>query len=370
MQYYLDDAINPSFYCPITGALMEDPVIDSEGNTYERTAIEAWLDRHNTSPITRNRLTKDDLRPNRALKNSIDEVMASQGRLPSRNPLLAPAVSGSAPIEFPTLQLTLNSKLMDATQIQPLYDKKITDDSYCEFLLHASVLAPPIKERVPSDIVLVVDVSGSMGNEATTKGVESSGLCLLDIVKHAVKTIISVLDDRDRLSLVSFSNAANKIFDLMTMDAVGKENALNLLEKLEPGGMTNLWDGVQMGMNILKSRVLPGGSKFGNNASVLLLTDGEPNIEPPRGFLPMMKRYAAQNGGRYPGIIGMFGFGYNLDSDLLRKMATEGGGMYAFIPDSGFVGTAFVNALANILSTVTLDAELTLEYDEDNDNIM
>ena len=34
------------------------------------------------------------------------------------------------------------------------------------------------------------------------------------------------------------------------------------------------------------------------------------------------------------------------DSTLLRQIATEGGGMHSFIPDSGFVGTAFVNSLA------------------------
>lgn len=370
MQNVQDDSINLGFYCPITSDLMRDPVIDHEGNTYERDAIEAWIDRHMTSPITRNRLTRDDLRPNRALKNSIEEALTLHRNMPTRNPMAGPALPGQDSLNLPPLQLTLNAKLMDPFQLQPLLDKKITDDSYCEFLLHASVLAPSIKDRVPSDIVVVVDVSGSMGNDANTAVVESSGLCLLDVVKHAVKTIISVLGDKDRLSLVSFSNSAIKIFDLMPMDAVGKENALHLLDKLTPGGMTNLWDGLQAGMNILKERSLPGGTKYGNNSAVLLLTDGEPNIVPPRGFIPMMKRYAQQNGGRFPGTVSFFGFGYSLDSMLLRKLAMEGGGMYCFIPDSGFVGTAFVNALANILATVTMDAELTLEFDESKDEIM
>ena len=42
------------FYCPISHCLMLEPVIDREGNTYERTSIEQWLSKHNTSPITRN----------------------------------------------------------------------------------------------------------------------------------------------------------------------------------------------------------------------------------------------------------------------------------------------------------------------------
>jgi hypothetical protein len=40
-----------SFLCPITHELMTDPVIDPDGNSYERSAIENWLKEHSTSPI-------------------------------------------------------------------------------------------------------------------------------------------------------------------------------------------------------------------------------------------------------------------------------------------------------------------------------
>jgi hypothetical protein len=56
-----------------------------------------------------------------------------------------------------------------------------------------------------------------------------------------------------------------------------------------------------------------------------------------------------------------FSTGYNLKSELLRDLAVEGGGMYAFIPDSGFVGTAFVNALSNQLVSFGIHAVLSLE---------
>ena len=60
-----------SFKCPISHDLMVDPVVDPEGNTYDRASIEQWLARNPTSPITRSRMTKDDLKPNRALADSI-----------------------------------------------------------------------------------------------------------------------------------------------------------------------------------------------------------------------------------------------------------------------------------------------------------
>lgn len=270
-------------------------------------------------------------------------------------------------VAIPELSIKITGKVPSADQKSLLSTVSVEeskhDDSTEDMFVMVSTYAPSIKNRVPSDIVLVVDVSGSMGNDATTQGVEYSGLSLLDIVKHAVKTVISTLTDKDRLALVSYSNQANTVFDLMTMDTVGKENAVTMLDRLNPGGMTNLWDGLKKGMDILKDRILPGGSQYGNNGSILLLTDGEPNIEPPRGHIPMLKRYCDANGGRYPGIISTFGFGYQLDSTLLRQVAVQGGGMYAFIPDSGFVGTAFVNSLANILSTVTTDAVLQVTID-------
>jgi hypothetical protein len=39
------------FLCPITHELMTDPVIDPNGNNYERSAIENWLKEQSESPI-------------------------------------------------------------------------------------------------------------------------------------------------------------------------------------------------------------------------------------------------------------------------------------------------------------------------------
>lgn len=98
-----------SFYCPITTAIMRDPVMDREGHrcaftavsvlfehfsslcafprifrafsaefsakhwhSYERSAIESWLNRKKTSPVTRSPLRPEDLTPNRALKEAIE----------------------------------------------------------------------------------------------------------------------------------------------------------------------------------------------------------------------------------------------------------------------------------------------------------
>lgn len=63
----------PSFLCPISQQCMHDPVVLSDGHTYERQHIERWLAANNTSPVTRRELSKVDMYPNHALRNAIQE---------------------------------------------------------------------------------------------------------------------------------------------------------------------------------------------------------------------------------------------------------------------------------------------------------
>ena len=64
--------------CPITQEVMKEPVIDREGNTYEKSAILQWLKSTNTSPITRNIISALELVPNRALIQSCSSNNNSQ----------------------------------------------------------------------------------------------------------------------------------------------------------------------------------------------------------------------------------------------------------------------------------------------------
>lgn len=62
----------PSFCCPITATVMSDPVVAKDGQSYERAAIEKWLRRNKTSPVSRLPLSVSELTPNRTLKDVID----------------------------------------------------------------------------------------------------------------------------------------------------------------------------------------------------------------------------------------------------------------------------------------------------------
>jgi hypothetical protein len=64
------------FICPITMSVMNDPVILPSGHSYEREAIEQWVQAHQTDPLTMNAVTLEEVRPNRALKTAIERWSA------------------------------------------------------------------------------------------------------------------------------------------------------------------------------------------------------------------------------------------------------------------------------------------------------
>lgn len=73
-----DDDVPREFVCPITSEIMEDPVVCADGHTYERAAIEAWLQSHLTSPTTNLPLSVKMLFPNHAIRTSIMEWCAAR----------------------------------------------------------------------------------------------------------------------------------------------------------------------------------------------------------------------------------------------------------------------------------------------------
>lgn len=87
------------------------------------------------------------------------------------------------------------------------------------------------------------------------------------------------------------------------------------------------------------------------HSTIILLTDGEPNIFPPSGFEDQLTKYKF----KHPNFLfsfNTFAFGKKTDSQLLYNLAMIGHGEYSFIPCPGFIGTIFVNTLSNLLSTM------------------
>lgn len=65
--------IPSAFVCPITFEIMTDPVFCSDGHTYERAAIESWLQNHESSPTTNADLANKTLVANHTLRNQLEQ---------------------------------------------------------------------------------------------------------------------------------------------------------------------------------------------------------------------------------------------------------------------------------------------------------
>lgn len=326
--------IPESICCPITHLPMKHPMVDHEGHSYEKKAIYDWLKTKNVSPITNNPLFANNLQYNYKLRDSIKTTMDALG------------------LSFENDSNDSDDDSDDADENENNLSMNI---SSCEDKILLSVVPNVGKYRTATDICCIIDTSGSMAQHATIKTVdgvdESYGLTILDIVKHAVKTIIKNLSPLDTLSLVQYNQKATLVLSSTPMTNENKEKAIKITDSLSSGGQTNLWDGMCTGFSTIKN------SK-NHNRVLFLLTDGCPNINPPSGYIPALKHYIQQNG--INATLNTFGFGYNLDSQLLNDLSNYCHGSYNFIPDGSFVGTIFVNALSNVLAVAATNVSIQL----------
>ncbi|RYP21568.1 hypothetical protein DL765_002204 [Monosporascus sp. GIB2] len=217
----------------------------------------------------------------------------------------------------------------------------------------------PSISHVPCDVVLVIDVSGSMSSEAPAPTLDSDGkssledfgLSILDLTKHAARTILETLDEGDRMGIVTFSTDVQVVQPLLPMDNDGKELARSNIESMKHDRSTNLWGGITAGLKLFENN-----TDTGRVPAVMVLTDGKPNYMcPRRGYVPKLREMSP-----LPATIHTFGFGYTIRSGLLKSIAEIGGGNYAFIPDAGMIGTVFIHAVAHLQSTHATKCTLEL----------
>ena len=334
--------------CPITKEIMRDPVMGPDGHSYELQAIEEWLRDHGISPMTREAMTADQLVKNHALRNLIERYLSDTTGSPVGTVVTVPPQRPPQQIKADPIQVTIESAVTT---------KRSSSD---KSLARITVLPPETGSRIETVVIAMLDVSGSMGTEASlpndTTG-ESQGFSRLDLVKHSMRTIKELLNEKDHLAIITFSDRAEVKMQLARMNARGKQAADESIESLLPDASTNIWDALRLGIETARKPICRD-----KNVVLLLLTDGEPNINPPRGIAPTLKNTVdglKADAQRFS--IHTFGFGYKLDSILLNEISSIGRGTYAYIPDCSMVGTVFINFMASTLATVIPNAILDVE---------
>jgi len=193
-------------------------------------------------------------------------------------------------------------------------------------------------ERQPTDIVCVLDVSGSMRNENK-----------IGHVRDAVRFIISNSQPQDRVSIVTFNNSATRILRLRRMTNDGKDEANVSVMRLAANGGTSIAAGLDTGLRVLEQR-----QQRNKVSAILLLTDGQDGST--RHRLPALLARARQEGCS----LYAFGFGRDHDASLLSEIAEHAQTPFTYVEDTENLQEVFAGAVGGLTSVVAQNVELTL----------
>ncbi len=178
--------------------------------------------------------------------------------------------------------------------------------------------------RKPANLVFVVDVSGSMGQENR-----------LSMVKRSLELLTNQLMWGDRVGIVTYGSTGQVVLE--PTHARRRNRIQGVIQMLFPGGSTYAEQGIRLGYKMANRMFEP--DKINR---VILCSDGVANVGQtgPDELVKMIKRYADK--GITLTTVG-FGMG-NYNDVLMEKLADNGNGQYAYIDNMDEAGaTSLLN---------------------------
>lgn len=199
------------------------------------------------------------------------------------------------------------------------------------------------EDRLPSNLVFVVDVSGSMNREDR-----------LGLVKRALHLLLDELDERDQVGVVVYGSRARVLLE--PTPATERARIAAAVDALEPGGSTNAEEGITLGYRMASEHLLPGGIN-----RIVLCSDGVANS----GITDADEIFAEVQEEAARGItISTVGFGLaNYHDALMERLAQRGDGNYAYVDRIGEARRVFVENLTGTMQLIARDVKVQLELD-------
>lgn len=201
-------------------------------------------------------------------------------------------------------------------------------------LLFAPVVS--VDTVVARDVVLVLDVSGSMEGHK------------MEQAKTAAEYVLAHLADQDRFSVVSFSGFVSAFSDDLR-PASETSAGIAYVRDLSAGGETNISGALERGLGLLSGE-RPG--------TVIFLTDGLPTagIEDPRGILDVAERSAPDRTQLFA-----FGVGSDVDTVLLDALSGRFVGTSHYVSPDERIDTEVQRLFERITTPVLTDIQVTVE---------
>src|SRR5262245_15044900 len=197
-------------------------------------------------------------------------------------------------------------------------------------------------ERPASNLVFLVDVSGSM--QAENK---------LPLVKMGLNLLTQQMTETDRVAIVTYSDTA--VQRLESTNGSNKAAINGVIDSLHAGGSTNGAGGIQLAYRAAVQSFIAGGTN-----RVILCTDGDFNVGTTDDD-QLVK--LIQDQARTKVFFSVLGFGIgNLKDGKLEELADKGNGQYAYIDSQNEARKVFVDDIAGTLVTIAKDVKLQVEF--------
>jgi ADP-ribosyl-[dinitrogen reductase] hydrolase len=237
-------------------------------------------------------------------------------------------------------------KATESLSIQLLTEKALLAcDQPTERVLEVRVTAPSSAksdQRLKLNLSLVLDRSGSMQGDK------------LAYVKQAAEHVLDLLEQMDRVSLVTYDDEVIVLAESTPVTAQARKDLKRRLAGVRSGGMTNLSGGWLMGCQQVAQQQ---SEDDGQVNRALLLTDGLANV----GItgieeLGVHARELAERGVS----TSTFGVGEGFNEQLLEVMAENGGGNFTYIVSPIDIPDIFAREFSELMAITARDVEVEL----------
>lgn len=182
------------------------------------------------------------------------------------------------------------------------------------------------------DVVLVIDRSGSMGYGFY------GPFSYIEPAKESAKLFVDLMNDDDRLGVVSFDDEIDVPHPLSVVNANSRDAAKQAIDDLYARDRTSIGGGLEVGLSELTGS---GTATIGANHpwAMVLLSDGQENTAPfVADVLPAIKATRA--------VVHTVALGEYSDEALMLDIAAQTGGTYSFTP------AASRGQLASVYNTI------------------
>lgn len=193
--------------------------------------------------------------------------------------------------------------------------------------------------RVPLNIALVIDKSGSMASADK-----------IGYARDAASSIIDQLESYDRVSIVTFDSNV-QVLQPSTL-VTDKARIKRLIGGIQTGSNTALHGGMVTGAEQVRANY---NNEFLNR--VIVLSDGKANVGP--SSIDALARAARELGDGGISVTAM-GLGLDYNENTLTAIADAAGGNYYFVESGDQMVYQFQQELSGMMQVVAMQSTLTI----------